>query len=37
METSALEDQAEGAVVVCPSTVNLLQSLFCEYALAQTY
>lgn len=37
VETSALEDQAESAVVVCSSTVNLLQSLFCEYSLAQTF
>lgn len=37
VETSAPEDEAESAVVVCPSTVNLLQSLFYEYILAQTY
>lgn len=37
VETSAPEDQAERAVVICPSTVNLLQLLFCEYILAQIH
>lgn len=37
METSALADQAASAVMVCPSTVTLLQLHFCDYTLEQTY